>query len=191
VRRDALRWLDRLYGPPSQSDLAELEAAGWLTRKVVGRMLERQEPGAKLSEAFRGFRAHRRTLDHLVSSGTLAPRPRRLPRFLSAQRYDVAPAAGRDQRVADLRAVLLDRREPDPRSAHLLGLLGAANLFASTLNGSAHLARWAPRPQRSEADARAKELADLAWGDEHVSTALTAAGAVIQERNARSASSGS
>ncbi|GAA4685369.1 GOLPH3/VPS74 family protein [Nocardioides nanhaiensis] len=191
VLREALAWLHATTGPPGAQDLAELEAAGWVTRRVVGWIADRQGSGATLSGAFQGFKARDRVRAHLLSTGTLVARDRRVLGMRLLRRYRVHPPERREDLVVDLREVLLGEREPDQRTGPLLGLLGVANLFASSLNGAAHLARWAPRPRREEASERAHQLARTDGDVDGVRAVIEAVEVIIDERNEKRANSGS
>lgn len=100
----------------------------------------------------------------LVARGLLVDRSDRWLGLVPRARYVVLPAAGRDELVAGVRAVLLGEREPDERHGALAALVGAADLVR-------HLV---PRERRREATKRAKTLTEGAWASEGVRAAVKA-----------------
>ena len=69
-----------------------------------------------------------RFLEQLVSKGILERRERRILWIFPSRSFPLADAAAEQQARDRIRAVILDGREPDQRTAALIGLVRACNL---------------------------------------------------------------
>jgi hypothetical protein len=184
VLREALGWLVDVHAPPTAADHAELEAAGWLTKKIIGLAGDWTEPGEKLSKALSGHYARRRLLEHMVSSGLITTSEHRTLGLRPKPRHTPTPLAQRDQLVADLRAVLLDGREPNQRTGPLISLLSLSNLAARTVDGAANTASWGSWKRRREMNQRASVIAQAEWdADGFVRATIAGTGAHLSKLN--------
>lgn len=146
---------------PEPVDDPALEAA--FTRI---RQRGRQAPRAAVGRLGKGYRAA--VLAALVDQGVLRERGATVL-GLPVQRLDLLDAARRDDLLVRLRAVLLQDQPTDDDTGPLVGLLLAAGLLELVVE----------RPDRRQARARARVVAEGDWAAEGVRQAVAASQAAV------------
>jgi len=139
--------------------LAQLgERAGSKPRNVLG-------PLAK------GLRA--RLYARLVDRGILRAEQRRVLGLFTVHRWPTREGRHEQALRADLRAVLLDGRDPDERCGALVGLLHAARALRVAVDAREH------GRSRRDVEQRAKVIAEGSWGSAAVRKALDETAAAV------------
>jgi hypothetical protein len=126
--------------------------------------------------------APERTRARLTERGVLTRKRGRRLGLVPADKYTLADAAAIEEPLSRLRAAVVDRAEPDERTAALAGLVHAAKLGR----------RVFPRDDRRAVKRRLAEIADGDWSAAAVRRAVaaaTAATAAVAAAGASAASS--
>jgi hypothetical protein len=105
----------------------------------------------------------------LIAKGQLRPRPAKALGIFPLSRYEVEDSARRHDLIHRVRACLLHDQPADAETGPLIGLLSAADLTKLLVD----------KPDRKQAKARAKIIAEGDWASEGVRRAIQAAQSAV------------